>query len=179
MLPLVELEQWYWGLEQRREFRQSMDELMRVVGVEGGERVDLAAMLWPNGDGGGQEETIFIFGERGWLETYFGLCARRAGDGVFRWRSLAIAPKEGSQGAVTIGGVVPRELTRSRGNTRDFGVPQDPLRFEARPGPMVVELAGEKGLRYDLGKWRVDLLVDMGWEPRLAIVKAILAGERY
>ena len=44
---------------------------------------------------------------------------------------------------------------------------------------MVGELAGEKGLRYDLEKWRVDLLVDMGWAPRLAIVKAILAGERY
>lgn len=26
--------------------------------------------------------------------------------------------------------VIPRELTRSRWNTRDFGVPQDPLRFE-------------------------------------------------
>lgn len=155
MLPLVELEQWYWGLEQGREFRQSMDELMRIVGVEGGGRVDLTAMLWPRGDGGGQEETIFIFGERGWLETYFGLCARRAGDGVFRWRSLVIAPKEGSQGEVTIGGV-----------GEDLG-------------SMVVELAGEKGLRYDLGKWRVDLLVDMGWEPRLAIIKAILAGERY
>ena len=132
-----------------------MDELMRIAGVAGGERVDLAAMLWPRGDGGGQEETIFIFGERGRLETYFGFCARRAGDGVFKWRSLVIAPMEGSRGGVTVGGV------------------------EEDSGPMVVELAGEKGLRYDLEKWRVDLLVDMGWAPRLAIVKAILAGERY
>ncbi len=166
MLPLIEIERYRLELALGVEFEEKMGKLAELAGYEPKKGMDLVAMLWPTMDRSSEKGAVFVFGVSG---AYFGVNMRMVGeDKRFVWQSLMVVSgtetgRESIMIAREVGdrtAVMEVDLEKDKRNKYDFDWKPD------------------QGMDYE-EKWRVDLLVGMGRGVKLAVVKAILAGERY